>query len=146
MAGKYTIEIKNKKVRFSLEVNKKFTMIKGNSATGKSYVCDLVTKDLDIVSCDVDVITLKGNDLEIISNTLRSISNSIFLIDDNSKLLRTKGFESMLLDSDNYFIIFTRKDLKALPPSLKDEYILVTSKCEKDLNAMPKYQTHMSKI
>jgi hypothetical protein len=37
-------------------------------------------------------------------------SDYVFVIDDDSYLLRLKGYRSLLNESDNYFLIMSRKD------------------------------------
>ena len=56
------------------------------------------------------------------------VANSVIFIDEFSPLFKLKGFENILLNSDNYFVILCRKDLKSLPISINEEYTLVERK------------------
>lgn len=46
MVGKYSIRIYNKKVRYDLSIKRKYTVIRGSSATGKTYLRDLLIAEL----------------------------------------------------------------------------------------------------
>ena len=54
MVGKYNIRITTKKVVYEFDVKRKYTIVKGDSSTGKSYLYTLVgTPNVDIVcKCD----------------------------------------------------------------------------------------------
>ena len=42
MVGKYHLRIEDKKVRYDLDIKRKYTLIKGSSAMGKTYLRDIV--------------------------------------------------------------------------------------------------------
>lgn len=42
MKGKYILEVYNKKLKYVLELNRNITIIKGNSGTGKTTLCNML--------------------------------------------------------------------------------------------------------
>lgn len=44
MKGKYRIIVENKKIRYDFEVKRNITIIKGDSATGKTTLADMISE------------------------------------------------------------------------------------------------------
>ena len=44
MKGKYRIIVENKKIRYDFEVKRNITIIKGDSATGKTTLADMIAE------------------------------------------------------------------------------------------------------
>ena len=76
------------------------------------------------VSCDVPVVALyeTGYKYELINE-----SGRIYIIDEDFSKLKTKEFASLVLKSDNCFIIITRESLPSIPYSYKEIYRIKTS-------------------
>ena len=115
------MRIEDKKVRYDLDIKRKYTLIKGSSAMGKTYLRDIVDDEGTVITCKLDVISLEKNELSY-KSTLKDVSNSIIIIDEDVKGMATREFASLLKDSDNYFIIFSRKKLASIPISLEEVY------------------------
>ena len=77
MKGKYKIIVQNKKLRYDLEIKRNITIIKGDSATGKTTLIDMLRSYNNLgnssginVSCDVPCRVLEGSDWKLVlSNT-----------------------------------------------------------------------------
>ena len=122
MIGKYKLRIEDKKVRFDLVLKRKFTIIKGNSATGKTYLTDMVLdEDGTKIYCKLPVRTLSKQrrtyTIELFTN-----SNTVFILDEDVEGIDTNEFAELLQESDNYFIICCRDVLKTLPISVDEIY------------------------
>lgn len=126
MVGKYQLRIENKKVRYDLEIKRKYTIIKGDSATGKTYLRDMIESSESKVTCKVNVLALPIK-LVAYKTLLQSLSNNIIVIDEDVEYMTSKEFAELLINSDNYFIIFTRKKLSNIPIST-DEVFCIKSK------------------
>ena len=127
MVGKYKLIVYDKKVRYELEVKRKFTLIRGDSACGKTYLRDILMDKGTTVECKCGFTSLPTHkdDYTLI---LKNRTNSIILVDEDVDELYTKEFSKLLLESDNYFIIFSREDFPSLPISLKEIYTLTSNK------------------
>ena len=44
MKGKYRIIVENKKIRYDFEIKRNITIIKGDSATGKTTLADMIAE------------------------------------------------------------------------------------------------------
>ena len=106
MIGKYHIEISNKKIKYELDVKRKYTIISGDR---------------------VEVIRLTNHE-SVYTTLLKTLSNKIFVIDENIDLLDSVKFSKLLIESDNYFIITSREGLSYLPISMREEYTLKQNK------------------
>ena len=120
MVGKYHLRIENKKVRYDLDIKRKFTVIRGNSAMGKTYLRDIVLNKETIVTCKLRVTVLPTQKDDYV-DTLEK-SNRLIIIDEDVDDMDTKEFADLLKDSNNYFIIFSRLKLAFLPISLEEIY------------------------
>ena len=129
MIGKYNIKIYNKYITYNFEIKRKYTIIRGNSASGKSYADYLVGENLRIssVKCDVPVISLSVN-IEVWKDLLQRRNNSIIFIDEDFPYINSNDFINELLKSDNYFVIISRKNFDSIPYSYKEIYTLQSNK------------------
>lgn len=121
MVGKYHLRIEDKKVRYDLDIKRKYTLIKGSSAMGKTYLRDIIDDEGTVITCRLNVIALEKNELSY-KSTLKDVSNSIIIIDEDVRGMTTKEFADLSKESDNYFIIFSRKKLASIPISLEEVY------------------------
>ena len=131
METKHDILVNNKRgVQFKFTIYRKFTIIRGDSATGKTTLFQMVSDAASsrvsgvTVSCDVTVRPLNesGYILE-----LQEESNRIYVIDEDFGPLKSYDFAKAALQSDNCFIIITRESLPAIPYSYKEIYGIKTS-------------------
>lgn len=121
MVGKYHLEVRSKKVRFILDIERKITILRGDSGTGKTTFYRYVSnQDIFHVTCAVDVKVISTNDSW--KAVLSDNSDCIFVIDETVKCLYDKDFASVVNKSDNYFILITRKDFPGLSYSVKSIY------------------------
>ena len=121
MVGKYHLRIEDKKVRYDLDIKRKYTLIKGNSAMGKTYLRDIIDDEGTVITCKLNVLSLEKKELSY-KSTLKDVSNCIIIIDEDVRGMTTKEFADLLKESDNYFIIFSRKKLASIPISLEEVY------------------------
>lgn len=127
LKGKYRIVVKDKRVRYELNIERKYSIIRGNSATGKSTLADMIDvynasirkgeKPYIYVESKVKIERLKYRDYV---SVLKNTSGIIYIIDENDECFSdTKEMCKSMLESDNYFIIITRRKLEMLPYSIK---------------------------
>lgn len=126
MKGKYRIVVKNNKLHYELEVKRNITIIKGNSATGKTKLVNMIrqfanfgiSSGIEVVS-DVPCRVLEGQDWQLI---LKNINGHILFIDEKNGFIRSEAFAAAVRESDNYFVIITRENLYNLPYSVEEIY------------------------
>ena len=113
MKGVYNIRLRDNKIDYDIRLERKITIIKGKSGTGKSTFCDMIrehnklskgsgihlSSDAKLVVLDVDT------DWEVL---LESVDNCIIIGDEYLPYLTYKDFGSAVNNSNNYFLFITR--------------------------------------
>lgn len=126
MRGKYLITIKNNVLRYQFEIRRNITIIRGDSATGKTTLIDMIREYYDngeqsgiILQCKKTCVVLEGRQWKVL---LENIHDSIIFIDEGNRFITTDEFSSAVKQSDNYFVIVTREGLPNLPYSTEEIY------------------------
>lgn len=131
MKGKYLIMIKNNVLQYQFEIRRNITIIKGDSATGKTTLIDMIREYYEngeqsgiTLSCEKTCAVLEGRQWKVL---LENIHDSIVFIDEGNQFITTDEFASALKKSDNYYVIVTREGLPNLPYSVEEIYGIRTS-------------------
>lgn len=126
MKGKYSVFVQNNRLRYEFTISRNITIIRGDSATGKTTLLDLLNAyDRDgvssgvLVKCDVPCVVIGGQRWK---ENLQFIHNSIVFIDECNRFIKSEDFAVHVKESDNYFVVVTRDDLPNLPYSVKEIY------------------------
>ena len=126
MNGKYDIEIYNNRVHYFLTVKQKITLLRGDSATGKTELLRLIRDQEEngqssgiTIKCDRECTVLTNVDWE---RRIQSLINHIIFIDGTAVFLKLQRFADLVWGSDNYFVIISRDDLHHLPCSIEEIY------------------------
>ena len=126
MKGMHHIVIQNKRIRFAFSIKRNITIIRGDSATGKTTLFSMIEeygslgKDSGVqIQCDKACVALYGKYWQ---ETLENIHDSIVFVDEDSKFLKTKDFAKRIRNSNNYYVLITRENLPALPYSVEEIY------------------------
>lgn len=125
MVGKYTVEIENAFLKYKFEIKRNITIIRGDSATGKTTLIDMLDlyyndKNAGVnLKCDKECVVLSGKNWQ---HNLEVIDNSIVFIDEQNRFIKTKEFAAAILYSNNYYVIITREKLSNLPYSVNEIY------------------------
>lgn len=121
MKGKYHIVVQNNKLRYDLDVRRNITVIRGDSATGKTRLIALVEQAAALgegsgveVRCERPCRTLGGNDWNLV---LPNLHGQIIFLDEESRFVKSQEFAEAVRASDNYFVIIGREKV-LLPESL----------------------------
>lgn len=131
METKHDIIVQNKRgIQFKFTIRRKFTIIRGDSATGKSTLYQMISDASSsrvsgvTISCDVPLCPLNENSYQY---ELKTERNHIYVLDEDFGALKNKEFTMYALSSDNCFIIITRESLSMFPYSYKEIYKIHTS-------------------
>ncbi len=126
MTGTHQITIQNKKIKYSFAVRRNITVIRGNSATGKTVLIEMVREYYEngedsgiTLQCDKQCAVLSGQNWDV---QLSAIHDSIVFIDEGSRFVSSKDFAAAIQKTDNYYVIVTREGLNALPYSVNEIY------------------------
>lgn len=126
MRGKYKIVINNNRLHYEFEIKRNITIIRGDSATGKTTLINMlrqaenlgVSSGIEVV-CDVPCRVLEGINWKLI---LENSSGTIFFTDEENTFINTEEFAAAIRNSDNYYVLITRENLYTLPYSVEEIY------------------------
>ena len=131
MKGKHKIVVKNNRLHYEFEIKRNITIIKGDSATGKTTLINMIRQFANLgnasgieIECDAPCTVLEGNLWQML---LKNLSGNIIFIDEENQFIRQQEFAELVKASDNYFVIITRENLYNLPYSVEEIYGLYSS-------------------
>ena len=126
MKGQHRVIIQNKRIRYDFILCRNLTILRGDSATGKTTLIDMVREyinngaDSSIeLTCDKPCQVLEGATWQ---GQLSVIQDSIVFIDEGNAFVRTEEFASAISHTDNYYVIVSRERLANLPYSVTEIY------------------------
>ncbi len=126
MKGKYRVLVETNRLKYEFILIRNITIIKGNSATGKSTLVNLIRDYEELgtdsgieLICEKACVVLEGRKWQ---RDLADIKDSIVFIDEGNKFIKSKEFAEQMKSSDNYYVLITREKLPMLPYSVKEIY------------------------
>lgn len=126
MTGSYEIMVANAKIRYEFTIRRNITIIKGDSATGKTTLVEMIREYYESgensgirLKCEKECRVLAGRDWRML---LEAVHESIIFIDEDNAFLPSKEFAEAARSSDNYYVIVTREGLPNLPYSVEEIY------------------------
>ncbi len=148
MFGKHTVIIQNRSVHFKFEIERNISIIRGDSATGKTtligMVSDYQTQGIASgvqLACDKKCVAMTGLG-DSWKDYLKGIKDSIVFIDEGEKYVAQKEFARFIKKTDNYYVIASRNNLYDIPYSVDAVYEVKTSgkygKLKKTYNSLKK--------
>ena len=131
MKGIHKVVVGTKYLKYEFELRRNLTIIRGDSATGKTTLVDMIRTHMNdgesgpvTLNCDKSCYVVEGN---LWKGQLDNIQDSIVFIDEGNEFVRTKDFAGAIQQTDNYYVIVTREGLPALPYSVEEVYGIRTS-------------------
>lgn len=126
MKGSYRIIVQNSNVRYDFEIHRNITIIKGDSATGKTTLVEMIHEYYENgissgieLSCTRICTVLSGRDWKAVLETMKE---RIIFIDEGNAFIYTTEFARAVQQSNNYYVIVTREGLVNLPYSVEEIY------------------------
>lgn len=126
MKGKYRIILENKTIKYDFEIKRNITIIKGDSATGKTQLVEMIGAYYEngissgiALQCERECVVLEGRNWKPL---LETFHNNIVFIDEGNAFVTSKEFAEAVQSSDNYYVIVTREALATLPYSVEEIY------------------------
>ena len=131
MRGKHRVIVSTKRLKYDFEIRRNLTIIRGDSATGKTTLVDIIQEYVNNptgspvdLTCDKKCYVLEG---ALWKGQLAEITDSIVFIDEGNDFIKTEEFAGEIQKTDNYYVIVTRESLPALPYSVEEIYGIRTS-------------------
>ena len=129
MKGIHHITVSNSTVKYDFDIRRNITIIRGDSATGKTTLVELISEYYESgagvnLICDKACRVIAGRDW---STVLSTIKDSIVFIDEDNSFLTSYDFAEAVRESDNYYVLVTREGLVNLPYSVDEIYGIRTS-------------------
>lgn len=134
MRGKHAIVVQNRNIRFSFELERNISIIRGNSATGKTTLISMISdfhsqgaaSGVQLYS-DKKCVVLSSQNANEWQNSLKYIEDSIVFIDEGECYTSSKEFAEAIKATDNYYVIVTRNNLYDIPYSIDAIFEIKTS-------------------
>ena len=126
MKGSYEVVVQNARVQFKFVISRNLTILRGDSATGKTTLIDMISEYDEMgkssgveLRCEKPCRVLSGRTWKAVLQTIR---DSIVFIDEGNEFVRTEEFAHEIQKTDNYYVIATRASLFMLPYSVNEVY------------------------
>ena len=152
MRGKHIIKVRNRRIQFTLEIERNITIIRGDSATGKTTLIDLL-RDYEAqgnqsgvtLETDKPCHVLTSIDWEENIGAFEERDGEcIFFVDEGNRFVSSQQFAQAIQKTKSYYVLITRESLHQLPYSVEAvlELRKTTSKSRCTYNkAYPYYKT-----
>lgn len=131
MKGKHRVIVSSKRLRYDFEIKRNLTIIRGDSATGKTTLVDMIQEYANHPSgspveliCDKPCYVVSG---VLWKEQLSGIKDSIVFIDEGNEFIKTDDFARKIQETDNYYVLVSRESLPSLPYSVEEIYGIQTS-------------------
>ena len=123
--GDKTFEI-SRRVQYKFSVIRNITILRGDSATGKTTLIDMIAAYQENGEAS-GVTVISKKQCSVLSGirwqeNLSLIHDSIVFIDEGDKFVASEDFAKAIKNTDNYYVIATRTSLFNLPYSVKEIY------------------------
>lgn len=136
MKGRYFLEIKSRKVFYQLDIERKVTVIKGNSGTGKTFLIRMISDYVELGKDSGVHIQKSGEyDIKVFENRtdwaqeLERVHDTIIFVDEDVRYLYEKNFQLLFQTADCYIVIVSRSGMfRQLPYAIASVYELRTQK------------------
>lgn len=134
MRGSCHFRVRSKKALFEFTIKRNITVLKGDSATGKTTLLHMLYEYLRVgkesgysVSADAEYyVYLRKEVGRDWMDALQALRNTVIFIEENNDFVFGEEFAAFVKQSGNYFVIVNRSPLKMLPYSIHEIYEIVT--------------------
>ena len=126
MKGTHRVVVQNKRIRYDFEIKRNITVIRGDSATGKTALIDMIREyfengnasGVELV-CDKECTVLEGRTW---FGQLGQMNDCIVFIDEGNHFVMSNEFAATIQNTDNYYVIVTGEGIPSLPYSVEEIY------------------------
>ncbi|MCD8118821.1 MAG: Fis family transcriptional regulator [Lachnospiraceae bacterium] len=133
MKGEYSFQVRGKRTRFSFRIRRNITVLKGDSANGKTTLLMMMYEYLRTgresgysVTTDARYyVYLRDEVGRDWTDVLYPLKDTVIFIEENNDFIFGKQFAEFVKSSGNYFVLVNRAPLKMLPYSIHEIYEIV---------------------
>ena len=133
MKGSHNVIVETEHMKYTFTIRRNITIVLGDSGTGKTTLVDYLnmyshrgTGSGVTLQSDVPCVVLSDISGQW-RNILSGIRQSIVFIDEGQPFIFTEDFATAVRDSDNYYVLITRRPLRNLPYSTQEIYGIRTT-------------------
>lgn len=131
MKGDFIVRVDTKRIQYEFTLHRKFTVIQGDSGTGKTTLFNLIRGAHErtpgvLVNCKARCVPASAFADEW-QHYLQTHEDMIVFIDEDYKWVRSNEFAAIAAKSDNYFVLINRDPLYGIPYSVREIYHIKTS-------------------
>lgn len=126
MRGTHRVIVQNKRIRYDFEIKRNITVVRGDSATGKTALVDMIREYFENgnasaieLICDKECTVLEGRTW---AGQLSMMRDCIVFIDEGNDFVMSKEFADTIQNTDNYYVIVSRESIPTLPYSVEEIY------------------------
>lgn len=123
MTGRYRLIVETLRLRYDITLKRKYTLLRGDSGTGKSELCTIIDRaDKEVkISCDgLPVHILGGHSFRGVC-----LPNCLYIVDEETiNAWGIDDFMEIVKCTDSYFLIISRRNFTRLPISVSEIYYL----------------------
>ncbi len=126
LRGSYDVVVNSRRLQYKFTVKRNVTVIRGQSATGKTTLVDMIRdcneNGIDsgvTISCERNCVVLSGRNWQ---RDISDLENSIIFIDEGHSYVFSQDFAKAIRNSSNYYVIVTRERLENIPYSVDEIY------------------------
>lgn len=151
MKGSYHFRVKSKRAVFDFTLRRNITVIKGDSATGKTTLLHMLYEYLRTgresgysVSADTAYYVYLRQEVGMHwQELLPRLKDTVIFIEENNEFVFSQEFAVFVRDSGNYFVLVNRAPLKMLPYSIHEIYEILTAGKRADIKESYHYFREM---
>ena len=148
MKGSYDFEVSNGDLFFKFTIKRNITILKGDSATGKSTLLDLLNTYSNngaasgvSVKTNANYYVYLGNESDRTwKDRIEEKKNTIIFFEENNRFIFGRYFAKILKQSGNYFVFVTRNPIGTLSYSTKEIYGLRSHYSEEKLKQVYEFE------
>lgn len=130
MKGKYGFKVRNNKIAYDFTIKRNITIIKGNSATGKTTLLQMLDAWVRLGSeSGIYVNTnakfrvfMTEDGIHTWQSQLRECEETVVFIEEGNYFVQTKEFARIIAETGCYVVLVTRIALPNLPYSITEIY------------------------
>ena len=116
MTGAYRVVVQNRKIKFDFEIRRNITILRGDSATGKTTLVEMIREYEELgpdsgieLQCEKDCVVLSGRQWE---KQLSDLSQSIVFIDEGNAFTASRNLPQRFRKQTTTMCLLRGKDLK----------------------------------
>lgn len=135
MRGIIDLTVSYGNIRYNLEFKHNISVLLGNSGTGKTALCSLISQkeddDLNHSKSAIDIKVNQNIEVRVLPNVsawqalLAEMHNTLVFIDETCSFVISEQFASAIKGTTNYYVIINRASVRTLPYSVFAIYELI---------------------